>query len=201
MSRALQKTEIGDRIVRFFRSGNNWLVAGIVGIITACTGAGIEILTRTLNTFRLGYCRDIDFFTLRFMADCTQSRPDWTAWSCFIPCWFKSGFDQTSFSFQDCVRQCPSPEVLFNIHNIGTHGLSYFFSWMTYIMVPMLYGLIAVVIVNTVAPAARGSGIPEVKTILGGFVLPGVLSPTTLTKVLKIVKNSSKFMTVQFNFY
>jgi len=45
--------------------------------------------------------------------------------------------------------------------------------------------LVAALLVRFVAPCARGSGIPEVKTILGGFTLDGVLSFKTL--VTKIV--------------
>ncbi len=45
----------------------------------------------------------------------------------------------------------------------------------------MVLAITAALLVKHIAPHARGSGIPEVKTILGGFQMPSVLSATTLT--------------------
>ena len=44
----------------------------------------------------------------------------------------------------------------------------------------MFFVVFSAFIVKTFAPTAKGSGIPEVKTILGGFQMPDVLSSETL---------------------
>lgn len=59
----------------------------------------------------------------------------------------------------------------------GSYILSYFF----YILWSILFSLIAVSFVRTFAPYASGSGIPEVKTILSGFIIRGYLGKWTLT--------------------
>ena len=43
-----------------------------------------------------------------------------------------------------------------------------------------LLAFTSALLVHYIAPTARGSGIPEVKCILGGFDLPDVLSLKTL---------------------
>lgn len=59
------------------------------------------------------------------------------------------------------------------------------YPYLKYVGVSCGLVLIAALLVRFVAPTARGSGIPEVKTILGGFTLDDVLSFKTL--VTKIV--------------
>jgi chloride channel 2 len=57
-----------------------------------------------------------------------------------------------------------------------------------YIFLRVCITLIAVELTKRVAPIAAGSGIPEVKSILAGFSIPGFLEPRTLVaKVLGVV--------------
>ena len=57
-----------------------------------------------------------------------------------------------------------------------------------YIFLRVSITLIAVELTKRVAPIAAGSGIPEVKSILAGFSIPGFLEPRTLVaKVLGVV--------------
>ena len=57
-----------------------------------------------------------------------------------------------------------------------------------YIFLRVFITLIAVELTKRVAPIAAGSGIPEVKSILAGFSIPGFLEPRTLVaKVLGVV--------------
>jgi chloride channel 3/4/5 len=49
-------------------------------------------------------------------------------------------------------------------------SLDYFVSFIFYLLISLLYGLIASVLVKCFAPYACGSGVPEIKTILSGFV-------------------------------
>eukprot|EP00929_Paragymnodinium_shiwhaense_P030650 TRINITY_DN17329_c0_g5_i1.p1 TRINITY_DN17329_c0_g5~~TRINITY_DN17329_c0_g5_i1.p1 ORF type:complete len:795 (-),score=101.19 TRINITY_DN17329_c0_g5_i1:169-2553(-) len=52
--------------------------------------------------------------------------------------------------------------------------------FIVYFAMAGLLALVASSVTKLLAPAANGSGIPEVKTILGGFMMPDVLEPTTL---------------------
>ena len=67
---------------------------------------------------------------------------------------------------------------MFNItsENAGAYIISYFF----YILWAALFGLLAVLLVRVFAPYASGSVIPEIKTILGGFIIRGYLGKWTL---------------------
>ncbi|XP_039622316.1 H(+)/Cl(-) exchange transporter 5 isoform X4 [Polypterus senegalus] len=59
-------------------------------------------------------------------------------------------------------------------------GLAYFLNYMIYIFWALLFSLLAVSLVRSFAPYACGSGIPEIKTILGGFIIRGYLGKWTL---------------------
>ncbi|CAE7532786.1 CLCN5 [Symbiodinium natans] len=64
--------------------------------------------------------------------------------------------------------------------------------FLAYAAVGVLLATISAFLVKVFAPTARGSGIPEVKTILGGFVMKDVLSLRTLiVKVLGLMLSVS----------
>ncbi|KAG0213502.1 hypothetical protein BGX33_002867 [Mortierella sp. NVP41] len=81
-------------------------------------------------------------------------------------CW---GFDETD----TCTDWVP--------WNSATFVVGYIF----YIMFALMFATTAAYLVKTFAPYAEGSGIPEVKTILGGFVIRHYLGAETL--VIKTV--------------
>ena len=58
------------------------------------------------------------------------------------------------------------------------------FNWLVYIVLGTIYALVAVLIVLNVSILAAGSGIPQVKTILGGFVIKHFLGFRTLVAKL-----------------
>lgn len=61
----------------------------------------------------------------------------------------------------------------------------YYVKYLNYIVVSTLLAFTSAFLTFKFAPMARGSGIPEIKTILGGFVMPEVLEANTLC--IKIV--------------
>ena len=63
----------------------------------------------------------------------------------------------------------------------GEYILSYIF----YIFWAVLYSLLAVLLVRVFAPYASGSGLPEIKTILSGFIIRGYLGKWTF--LIKVV--------------
>ena len=60
--------------------------------------------------------------------------------------------------------------------NGGTYAVSYFM----YVVWALLFGLMSAMLVRVFAPYACGSGIPEIKTILSGFIIRGYLGKWTL---------------------
>uniref|UniRef100_A0A1I8FG75 Chloride channel protein n=1 Tax=Macrostomum lignano TaxID=282301 RepID=A0A1I8FG75_9PLAT len=57
---------------------------------------------------------------------------------------------------------------------------AYIFKYLLYILWSLLFALLAALLVKVFAPYACGSGIPEMKTILSGFVIRGYLGKWTL---------------------
>ena len=53
-------------------------------------------------------------------------------------------------------------------------------SYIIYIAFAVTFAFMSGILVKVWAPYAPGSGIPEVKTILGGFIIRDFLSPVTL---------------------
>ena len=65
----------------------------------------------------------------------------------------------------------------------GNSEIGFYFqllAWMTYVALSILSAVSAAQLVKTFAPYASGSGIPEIKTILSGFVIRGYLGKWTL---------------------
>ncbi|XP_054718169.1 LOW QUALITY PROTEIN: H(+)/Cl(-) exchange transporter 5-like [Uloborus diversus] len=58
---------------------------------------------------------------------------------------------------------------------------SYIVEYIMYILWSLLFASLAALLVKTFAPYACGSGIPEIKTILSGFIIRGYLGKWTLT--------------------
>ncbi|CAH8503319.1 unnamed protein product [Schistosoma bovis] len=62
----------------------------------------------------------------------------------------------------------------------GEYPDAYFVGYIFYIIYAVLFALVCVFLVRMFAPYACGSGIPEIKTILGGFIIRGYLGKWTL---------------------
>uniref|UniRef100_A0A8C2XHB7 Chloride channel protein n=1 Tax=Cyclopterus lumpus TaxID=8103 RepID=A0A8C2XHB7_CYCLU len=59
-------------------------------------------------------------------------------------------------------------------------AFAYIVNYLMYIVWALLFALLAVALVRAFAPYACGSGIPEIKTILSGFIIRGYLGKWTL---------------------
>ena len=59
-------------------------------------------------------------------------------------------------------------------------GVNYTLSYMMYVFVGVVFGVTSALLVRVFAPYACGSGIPEIKTILSGFIIRGYLGKWTL---------------------
>eukprot|EP00929_Paragymnodinium_shiwhaense_P030649 TRINITY_DN17329_c0_g4_i1.p1 TRINITY_DN17329_c0_g4~~TRINITY_DN17329_c0_g4_i1.p1 ORF type:complete len:744 (-),score=132.27 TRINITY_DN17329_c0_g4_i1:157-2388(-) len=130
-----------------------WLIPSIVGVLTATSGAFIEMCVEWYSDLRFGFCMEPMF---GYMESCN----DWIAWG---PAKAPYGFGPKY--------------VNWNIDD--GRGYGYF------ILISTVIAFCSAFLTWAFAPMSRGSGIPEIKTILGGFTFPEALAGNTL--VIKII--------------
>ncbi|CAD7927256.1 unnamed protein product [Amoebophrya sp. A120] len=158
------------RIERVWFEASSWVIPGIGGFMGAASASFIEIMVEKIFTWRNGYCVDNVFATAK---DCC-------------------GHDVVAnFACQPLVTTAPdgtttaAPQGQLKTWGevLGqSQGGFEVATWRSLVLAVsgVLLTVIAAILVKNVAPAARGSGIPEIKTILGGFHMPAVLSAPTL---------------------
>jgi len=151
---------------------SGWVIPGIIGFLTAASGSLIEVCLEVISDWRFGFCQG-KIFSSRI--ECCGGRS-------------LTNGQNNSCHFQDPLTgnltvwkpwhsyDFASGEVRTEQHLIG---------YSCYVAFGLVMCTLSATIVYFVAPTARGSGIPEVKTILGGFVMKDVLSGRTL--VVKII--------------
>ena len=103
------------------------------------------------------------------ISECTQ----WTTWGQF--------FSSTKGGIE-CVLGRPSPRTSSRL----TRSLNYFF----YVAFAVSMASLAAYLVRVFAPTAAGSGIAEVKVILGGFGIRNFLSGWTLLIKVRLLSSS-----------
>jgi chloride channel 3/4/5 len=111
----------------------------------------IDIATRWLSDLKSGYCRGHLYLN---QEQCCWSDND-------------HGIDEDN---------CTAWHDYGNPNTYGGHVLLF----IMYCLMGTLFATIAVILVKMIAPYACGSGIPEVKTILSGFIMKGYLGFGTL---------------------
>ncbi|XP_011270467.1 hypothetical protein, variant [Capsaspora owczarzaki ATCC 30864] len=87
--------------------------------------------------------------------------------------------------------QCTAWKTWADFHNLDG-AAAYWGNYLVYICFAILFALLSGTFVKFFAPYAAGSGIPQVKTILGGFVIRKFLGIWTLvTKLIGLTLSSS----------
>ncbi|PGH15746.1 hypothetical protein AJ80_05454 [Polytolypa hystricis UAMH7299] len=132
-----------------------WLVLIATGIAVGVVAACIDIASNWLGDIKTGYCRSGDeggkFYLTRSFC-----------------CW---GYDDLS----QCQHWVPWRKA-FNISKGGGYVVEYLF----FTLYSILFATSASFLVKTYAVYARHSGIPEIKTVLGGFVIKKFMGGWTL---------------------
>lgn len=143
---------------RKFGGASAWLCLMLIGIVAGGVASVIDIATSWMKDLREGIC-PAAFYLNREQC-----------------CWSSN---DTIFEGAHCSRWVTWPQLLgiTEEHYVA----DYFMSFLTYIVSSLLFAALAALLVKRFAPQARGSGIPEVKTILSGFVIKGYLGKWTLT--------------------
>ncbi|KAE8148454.1 chloride channel [Aspergillus avenaceus] len=143
-------------IFKLLDAGNVWIVLVATGILVGIIAACIDITSDWLGDLKTGYCKNGDgggkFYLNRSFC-----------------CW---GHDDIS----ECLDWTPWGKALGVSSSGGTFTVEYIF----YVLYSVFFAVCACFLVRTYALYARHSGIPEIKTILGGFVIRHFMGPWTL---------------------
>ncbi|XP_037788408.1 H(+)/Cl(-) exchange transporter 5-like isoform X2 [Penaeus monodon] len=135
---------------------SGWLCVFLVGVIAGAFAGMIDIGTSWMSDLRFGICPEAFWFN--------QEQCCWSS-------------NETFYDGDNCSNWYSWPEVFGHEPNgAGAYIISYIF----YILWSLLFASLAASLVMMFAPYACGSGIPEIKTILSGFIIRGYLGKWTL---------------------
>ncbi|KAK5875610.1 hypothetical protein CesoFtcFv8_026675 [Champsocephalus esox] len=144
---------------------SGWLLMLLVGLMSGALAGGIDIAAHWLTDMKEGICLVGFWFNHEHC------------------CWTSN---ETTFQERDRCPQWQSWAEL--ITGTAEGPFAYIVNYMMYIFWALLFAFLAVALVRAFAPYACGSGIPEIKTILSGFIIRGYLGKwTLLIKVITLV--------------
>uniref|UniRef100_A0A8C2XLW7 Chloride channel protein n=1 Tax=Cyclopterus lumpus TaxID=8103 RepID=A0A8C2XLW7_CYCLU len=136
---------------------SGWLLMLLVGLMAGALAGGIDIAAHWLTDLKEGLCLVGFWFNHEHC------------------CWTSN---ETTFQERDRCPQWQSWAEL--ITGTSEGAFAYIVNYLMYIVWALLFALLAVALVRAFAPYACGSGIPEIKTILSGFIIRGYLGKWTL---------------------
>ncbi|KAI8319178.1 hypothetical protein GQ54DRAFT_299544 [Martensiomyces pterosporus] len=128
-----------------------WIVVLLVGALIGVNTAFISIITEWLSDSKLGVCS--------------------TAW------WLNEKFCCWESVEEDQYGVCSDWVTWDRV--ITGHDLA-FVRWLAFVVIGTVLATVCAYLVREYAPLAAGSGLPEIKSILGGFVIRGFMGGWTL---------------------
>uniref|UniRef100_A0A672G0P5 Chloride channel protein n=1 Tax=Salarias fasciatus TaxID=181472 RepID=A0A672G0P5_SALFA len=136
---------------------SGWLVVTLTGLASGALAGLIDIAADWMNDLKEGVCLSAMWFN--------HEQCCWTS-------------NETTFAERDKCPQWKSwaELILGQAEGPGSYIMNYFM----YIYWALSFAFLAVCLVKVFAPYACGSGIPEIKTILSGFIIRGYLGKWTL---------------------
>ncbi|GAA5926868.1 uncharacterized protein JCM15063_000391 [Sporobolomyces koalae] len=138
--------------VRVWDQAKPWLVVVLTGIATGTIASCLDVLSSWLSDLRLGVCRDMWWMSRNLCC---------------------AGLDPT----ETCRAWRTWGEIAGDEQHIVLRALT---QYSVYMSLAVLFAVSSSIFVQVFAPNAFHTGIPEIKTLLGGFVMDGFLSPATL---------------------
>ncbi|KAI7814000.1 H(+)/Cl(-) exchange transporter 5 [Triplophysa rosa] len=136
---------------------SGWLLMLLIGLMSGALAGGIDIAAHWMTDLKEGVCLNGFWFNHEHC------------------CWTSN---ETTFQERDKCPQWRSWAELMVGVNEGTSA--YVVNYLMYVCLALLFAFLAVSLVRAFAPYACGSGIPEIKTILSGFIIRGYLGKWTL---------------------
>ena len=134
-----------------------WLVLVVTGLMVGVLAASINIASDWLADIKTGYCRDTSAGSQFYLSK-------------QFCCW---GHDELS----QCQNWTPWRKAL----GIGNLGGAYVVEYIFFVLYATLSAACSAVLVQSYSRYAKQSGIPEIKTMLGGYVIKDFLGSWTLT--------------------
>ncbi|KAJ7409906.1 H(+)/Cl(-) exchange transporter 5 [Willisornis vidua] len=135
---------------------SGWLLMLLIGLLAGSLAGLIDISAHWMTDLKEGVCLAGFWFNHEHC------------------CW-KSN---TTFTDRDKCPEWKSWAQLILGHAEG--AFAYILNYFMYVVWALMFSLLAVLLVKGFAPYACGSGIPEIKTILSGFIIRGYLGKWTL---------------------
>ncbi|KAL5340729.1 chloride channel [Aspergillus crustosus] len=143
---------------KLFDASTVWLVLIATGISVGIIAASIDIVSDWLGDIKAGYCKNGPgggrFYLNRSFC-----------------CW---GHEEDP---SNCMDWTPWGKAVGANSSGGAFAVEYIF----YTLYSVFFAVCACILVRNYAIYARHSGIPEIKTVLGGFVIQHFMGPWTLT--------------------
>ncbi|KAJ6485834.1 Cl-channel protein [Mycena sanguinolenta] len=149
----IQRAQFGVRglLLPWFDAARMWLVVILTGIGIGLTGGWLDVLVKWLGDLREGRCSYGFFYNQ--VTCCSGVKPG------------------------EACQQWSTWSKFFGVNVVLAQSLLHTF---VYVVLAVAFAGSAAVLVKSYAPYAFHTGIPEIKAILGGYVLTSFLTPWTL---------------------
>ncbi|KAI5362223.1 putative CBS domain, chloride channel, voltage gated, chloride channel, core [Septoria linicola] len=137
-------------------SSQIWLILVFTGIAVGSIAAGIDVTSDWLGDLKTGVCSNVEnegkFYLNKVFC-----------------CWGIESYEQ-----------CPDWRTWSKMMGVANKGGSYIIEYITFVLLSVVFAGGASLLVNRYSIYAKQSGIPEIKTVLGGFVIRRFLGAWTL---------------------
>ncbi|XP_078450713.1 H(+)/Cl(-) exchange transporter 4-like isoform X1 [Lampetra fluviatilis] len=152
-----RKSSVWEFLTSVHDAWSGWLVVTLTGLAAGALAGLIDIAADWMSQLKEGICLPAFWFN--------REQCCWTS-------------NETTFLQRDRCPQWHSWGQLVMRTDEGAG--SYICNYILYVLWAVFLALVAVLLVKMFAPYACGSGIPEIKTILSGFIIRGYLGKWTL---------------------
>ncbi|KAI1899827.1 hypothetical protein AGOR_G00065770 [Albula goreensis] len=169
------KESIWEFIKSLLDAWSGWVVMLLIGLLSGTLAGVIDLAVDWMTDLKEGVCLSAFWYS--------HEQCCWTS-------------NETTFDDRDKCPQWQKWSELMTGHTLGAGA--YLLNYFLYVSWALLFSFLAVSLVRVFAPYACGSGIPEIKTILSGFIIRGYLGKWTLliktvTLVLAVSSLFSKY--------
>lgn len=159
---------------QFWDASQVWIVLILTGLAAGLCAAGIDVVSDWLGDLKTGYCSGNEdgghFYLNKYFCcygyDTWAECGDWVPWSLALHITSSGGKWFIEYFF-------------FILYSVGFPVLNAQDRWLTDFL-QVLFAVTASILVKEYALYAKHSGIPEIKTVLGGFVIRRFMGTWTL---------------------
>uniref|UniRef100_A0A673H8T9 Chloride channel protein n=1 Tax=Sinocyclocheilus rhinocerous TaxID=307959 RepID=A0A673H8T9_9TELE len=151
------KESIWEFIKSLLDAWSGWLVMLLIGLLSGTLAGVIDLAVDWMTDLKEGVCLSALWYS--------HEQCCWTS-------------NETTFADRD---KCPQWQKWAELMTGYTEGAGvYVLNYFLYVLWALFFSFLAVSLVRVFAPYACGSGIPEIKRILRGFIIRGYLGKWTL---------------------